>query len=238
MHFKYPLVLLSFVLIIFIVTPISFADGLVAYWDFDEGEGDVLLDKVGENHGLLKSGLPGDENLPRWTEGVKGHGLEFPVERQAYVEVAHNPDIKPTHAITIMAWIKLLGPPGRSELVCNKTDTGRYGYRFFYGWRLLNFHISDGVEDYTETASVDLKEGIWYHVAVTFDGTSVKFYLNAQEVGRKEFEKPIKINYSGNPIILGNYSGRKNAYPFHGSMDEVRIFNRALTLREIEGYLK
>lgn len=239
--FRHITIIFLLLLIISLSTPISLAgeDGLVAYWDFNEGTGNVLQDKVGDNNGVLKSGLPGDENLPQWVQGIEGHGLDFLAGKQAYVEIRHSDAIKPTDAITIMAWVKFSGNlSSRREIVGNKTDTGRYGYRLFQRYSNIYFHISDGATDYTYYTSADLKEDTWHHIAATFDGITIKLYVDGEEIGSNELSAPVKINYSNHAIILGNYLGRKDAYPFLGTMDEVRIFNRALSLDQIAEYIR
>jgi hypothetical protein len=208
-------------------------DGMVAYWSFDEGEGTIVKDLVGENHGLLKTDKDGE--IPIWTRGKLGTALMFISESMGYVEVPGHSSIKPQEALTVMAWVKLASSSGRHEIVCNKTDTSRAGYRLFQKWSELVFEISDGTEHYTLSART-LPIGVWCHVAGTFDGNVMKVYINGDQVGKMELPSQKKIAPNTQPVLIGNYLGRKNAYPFDGVIDEVRIFNRALSSEEVGEY--
>lgn len=208
-------------------------DGTVAYWSFDEGEEIIVYDEVGENHGILKADKDGE--IPIWTRGISGNALMFTPGSKGYVEIPPDKSIKPEDSLTVMAWIKTNTSRGKGEIICTKADTSLTGYRFFQEWGKLSFEISEGQEHYRLTAGT-LPVNVWCHVVATFDGKQMKVYINGDQVGVKELPSNAKIAYGVHAVMIGNYVGRKDAYPFDGVIDEVRIFNRALEEKEILTY--
>ncbi|UCD51241.1 MAG: LamG domain-containing protein, partial [Phycisphaerales bacterium] len=74
-----------------------------------------------------------------------------------------------------------------------------------------------------------LPVGEWAHVAATFDGTTAKFYFNAEMTGQGDF------SFGSDPaaaLVFGACQG-DGGNPFNGALDEVRIYDRALTAFEI-----
>jgi hypothetical protein len=78
--------------------------------------------------------------------------------------------------------------------------------------------------------SGDLPLHTWYHVAATYDGTAMRLYLNGVEVGMVDKSGALDVN-SAVPVNIGRNPDGSNH--MHGSLDDVRIYNRALTASEI-----
>ncbi len=69
------------------------------------------------------------------------------------------------------------------------------------------------------------------HVAATPDGAVMRVFINAVQKGASEVVARIVPRHS--PLIIGNYLGSKTVYPFHGMIDDVRIYDLALTEEQI-----
>src|SRR5690606_19673603 len=71
----------------------------------------------------------------------------------------------------------------------------------------------------------------WVHVAATYDGTTMRMYVNGTEESNKTFSTPPVIGSNSLGLSIGE--GSNGAYGFKGSMDDVRIYNIALGAAEI-----
>jgi hypothetical protein len=68
-------------------------------------------------------------------------------------------------------------------------------------------------------------------VAVTYDGERLRAFINCKPAA--EADTPAPIMSGTRPFFIGNYIGRKNAYAFEGAIDEVRVYDEALTEEQI-----
>lgn len=93
------------------------------------------------------------------------------------------------------------------------------------GYVLSPYYVASGIWD-----------GQWHHVAGTYDGSFVRLYVDSVEVGSGT-PTSITIGYRLSPdndLIIGQYTGTCRQYPFKGDIDEVEIFDRALSASEIQ----
>jgi hypothetical protein len=91
-------------------------------------------------------------------------------------------------------------------------------------------YVRAGAADRAVRATLALPLDTWTHIAVTYDGAMQRIYVNGVEAGSRAQTGPIAVG-NGALRIGGN-----NAFTdefFSGVIDEVRIFNRALTAAEI-----
>jgi hypothetical protein len=100
----------------------------------------------------------------------------------------------------------------------------------------LRFYISDG-DSYSESpdAGVGIWDGNWHLVAGTYDGQTVRLFVDGTEIGSGT-SSTISINYNlpeNNRLYIGAYRGSCELR-FDGRIDEVRLFSRALTDVEIQ----
>jgi hypothetical protein len=189
-------------------------------------------DAVGNNNGTAYG--------TRYGPGKVGRAFQF--DGSSFVRVPVAPSLDPA-AISIEAWIKSSGE--------GKTDLGRYRYLVAKGidpdaasYALytgptggLFFFIYDGT--HAAALSPDAGRGIWdgkwHHVAGTFDGSAVRLYVDGSQVGHGT-PSALKINYNmpaGNDLFIGNYFWPGN-WGFTGAIDELSIYNRALSASEIQ----
>ncbi|MCD6165610.1 hypothetical protein J7K19_02730, partial [bacterium] len=101
----------------------TFTRGLVAYWSFDEGTGNIAYDISGNGNNCTIYGA-------KWTKGKYGSALQFDGVDD-YVEVPHSVSLNITDAITIEAWINTSSDGGWWDSIVSKMDWGggtRPGY--------------------------------------------------------------------------------------------------------------
>ncbi len=203
---------------------------LVAHWTFDEGTGTTAVDSIngigcdlvadanwitaGQVNGAMT--LDGDGDM--LTLDGSGNTSVIPIGSQAY---------------TITAWIR---PTALSP------DRGIIGWGNYGGGRQVNAFkvINDDLVNYWWGADlavnlgdeIDLADGAWHQVAVTFDGTARELFVDGESVGGDE-------PGTNNVPNLDNFAiGRTCTFCgggefFVGDIDEVRIYDYGLTNLDI-----
>jgi hypothetical protein len=122
-------------------------------------------------------------------------------------------------------------------IACKKNDPPKRGsspgWRLSFFWGRVQFQLgSVAGKDYTvSSAEWSTPPKFWTHVAATYDGQRMRLFVNAVEVKSREVTGAIAPEKQ--PLVLANYLGRKNAYPFLGTLDDIRVYSRALTGAEI-----
>ena len=207
------------------------SNGLVAYWPFDEGVGTMTFDASGHGHtGTLV-------NDPQW---IGGPSLDFDGVND-YVDVG-TLDVT-GGALTLAAWIysrDLANCVANDCRILSKTTgTAETDHYFMLSTiesganTRLRFRLkTDGVTSTLIASSGNLPEDTWVHVATVYDGSSMLLYLNGDLVGSSGKTGSLTTNNGASAWIGGN-PPEGTARPWDGLIDEVRIYDRALSAAEI-----
>lgn len=198
-------------------------EGLVAWWAFDEDlDAPVAFDYAGHRLGGLL------DNAKR-AAGIDGNAL---VCEGGCVKVPKSAVLSPESALTITAWVKTDLAGQNNMWFLNRVMSGgtSTGYRFgvLEGKPCFEVPLTDW--SHHLKADIDLPAGRWVHLAGTFDGQTMRIYVDGEPHGA--MERPGPVNPNEFPIILGNYDVG-HASHFTGLVDEVRLYHRALTPDEI-----
>ena len=199
------------------------AQGLVAAYGFDQGSGSSVTDASGNGHTGTISGAT-------WTtQGKFGGALAFNGTNN-WVTVASTSLLNLTSAMTLEAWVLPTATSGtRDVLVKEGTNVDIYNL-YARNWRgrpEANAYIGGS----NRTAEgVTLPSNTWTHLAGTYDGTTVRLFVNGTQVASAAISGTIAT--SSGPLSIGGNS-LWGEY-FQGSIDEVRVYNRALTATEIQ----
>lgn len=191
--------------------------GLVSWWGGDQNP----LDLVGANHGTLAGGAG-------YASGEVGQAFTLDGSL-AYVQLPASATLRPS-LITVDAWINLASSTD-AIIFDNASASPYYGYEFWLGSgnRLhADVYASGHVALAGNTA---LQTGTWYHVAMTYDGSNLKLYVNGAEDGSTSVTGP--INYSVQVVPTIGKRAVYSSYYFPGLIDEVEIFNRGLSAPEV-----
>jgi hypothetical protein len=202
---------------------------LVAWWKFDETEGDKLSDSSGNNNaGTLVGG-------PQWQPagGKTGGAMAFDGVDD-YIECGNDPSVNVTKAVSVSAWIKLTGPAKDQKIASNQDDVCG-GYKIAVYDNKTEFEIRDSGNAPTTNRFVDggttLEPGVWYHVVGTYNqGGSIKTYVNAK-LDREQPASDILAPSAG--VLKIGREPFKDLYWFNGLMDDLRIYNYPLSQAEI-----
>jgi len=200
--------------------------GLVAHWSMDGGQGDVLKDQSGNGHDGKIQGA-------QWTDGKLGKGLSFD-GLDDVVDCGETLADRGLKTFTIALWIK-------TERWLNGAGIVYIGKDDYASWAAaVNTGTSGG-------RSIDFQYGRilghqevfysdqgWHHIAVVCDGSYARLYKDGEEVYNEQYSSP--VDFSGCRTVLGTH--RVNERSFKGVIDEVRIYDRALSGDEIRGLYK
>ena len=199
--------------------------GLVAAYGFEEGTGASTADSSGfGNTGALTD--------TAWNAtGRYGKALTFNGTSSS-VNVVDNNSLDLTNRMTLEAWVRpttsagwqtvlLKENPAQSDLVYalygNDPAAGAAAY------------LRSGSATTSATNTTRLPLNTWTHVAATYDGSNIRLYQNGTLVTTKAFTGTM-ANSTG-PLRIGGNSVWGEW--FQGSIDEVRVYNRALSAAEI-----
>jgi len=211
---------------------------IVLYFSFDDEEGNKVTDLSG-------NGNDGSINAAKWVDGKHGKALEFDGEG-AYVEVKSNASFDMTDGLTIMAWVNkpefLLQNNG--ETIVSRKDSGSYCFEVT-GWEnatpeKLDTEMQISGTYHRVASPGPLPLNIWVHTAVTYDGDSIRLYMDGEMVTEESWPGEITNNPNNN-LYVGIESDGVIPDATHGSfkglIDEVLMANRAFSADEIKTYM-
>ncbi len=184
--------------------------GLLAYWDFDDVE-NVAEDKTQyRNNGAAFN--------PTIVKGFFGNALNFTDE--SFVNVSSN-NLNVSN-VSIDLWINIYEPV--NSVIIEKLNS--------YGIRLENgkaVGYVNGLPEIQQPLSDVLEQNRWYHITFVSDGVYHKLYIDGLLFNSTNYN--IEIPTQDSPLSIGaDYTGSNN---FHGTIDEIRIYNYTLTDFEI-----
>jgi uncharacterized repeat protein (TIGR02543 family) len=210
--------------------------GLRSQWLFDEGSGTTADDSIGSNDGTVYNGaVPG----ANWTDGIgiNGHALSFDGTND-YVQLSASSDVLPTGSFTVEAWFRTNTNRGAYLDTENPEQRIISLHRGAVWGTLLSVYLEQGnigllywdgtapLED--RTYSTNYSDDFWHHVVVTYDQTTIRLYYDGSEV----ISAVTTIGNRGSkPAFIGAYYNSTRC--FNGTIDEVQIFNKALSEQEV-----
>jgi len=214
--------------------------GLAGLWHFDEVniDSDTSIKTTPDSSGLGNMGtlMPSDSE-PTQVLGRFGTALNFDGVDD-YVVVTDSATLEPSN-ITVEAWVRNSGSPGTYRYIVSKyyedkagswssyaLYTGGTGGLFFYVGSATTVVLSPG-------AGAGIWDGEWHHIVGTYDGSTVRLYVDGTEVGTGTFAT-LSIAYDEGDLFIGTYIANQTRWCFPGAIDEVRIWSGALTEDQIE----
>jgi len=231
-----------FIWIFVLLGPAAFAQelGLVARWTFDDGAGPAVLDSVSG----IKDTISGRF---KYVPAVLGSGLKFDGYTTCVTRKAGQAP-RLADAFTMDAWIAVAAFPWNWCPVLSQEKNDLVGYSFGIGPQgEFGIKVSIRGEWHVCLSPVRIPLRKWVHIATTFKAESgIKIFLDGQEVASLPVKG--KVAYaSGSDLLIGMNPEKRNPshivgqgagtipgwYALDGIIDEVRIFNRMLSLAEL-----
>ncbi len=214
-------------------------ESVAGIWLFDEGNGKTIKDSSGnENNGDIGSAV-------KWTDGQYGStALNFPgaaggLDGKNVVVVPHDESLSLVNW-TVTVWIKTGFENGWAEFVSKSDPVGNTDFRNYVmqiqnNTGFLRPQFTFGATQWkVATGTTDLRDGEWHHVAGTYDQSFIRAYVDGKMEGEAAFNLVPDTNEL--QLVIGSISLVKNF--FTGDIDEVGIFNVALSEGDIQMVMK
>ncbi len=194
---------------------------LVSWWRSE----DSATDSAGSNHGTPTNGAA-------YAAGMVGRALNLDGVDD-YVEVPHSAslDFGPTQPMSVNLWAKRTNPASSHMIFAKRPDCGtsvHYQMQWYEPQDCLYFGSTGGFSNGVWTTADRLPLNTWTFVSVSFDGTTATLYMDGSPVASHALAftpVAVPLRLGGEPSCGGQFFG--------GLLDEVAIFNRALTAEEI-----
>lgn len=217
-------------------------NGLAAYWPMDNvvGSGPMLDESQNQNNGFYEASSVG------LTGKVGNAWATFNTTQ--YGTAPDNPSYPDGNVMTVSAWIRA-GSLSSQQGIVAKWNYNNVGTN--YGeWALqtngsnqIRMFLTSGAGDdgvnYIDTTNANLTTNTWIHVAAVYDGTlaaadRIKIFVNGSQSSTTVTGTiPTTLYTAGtNPVYVGDFNGLNRG--FTGSIDEVKIFDRALTASQVK----
>ncbi len=206
--------------------------GLVGHWTFDEGSGFQAEDSTGTHSGTLLTYMSDQRSSSPWTSGKMGGGLAFNGFNDLVV-VADADALNLSNTLTLATWVKAdsfddwngLIVKGDSDIAYGLELASNGGLSFTANYGSLSGAVGSG--DWFSNGTITTDQ--WHHVAVTYDGSQVQFYIDG-ELDSSFAESNLTFGNSDDHLLLGaDLAGTH----FDGTLDDARVYNRALNVAEI-----
>ena len=224
------------------VTTISapVTNGLVAYWNFDENSGNAVHDASGNQiNGVLQGAS--------WAPGKFGSALNFNGNDNSvgFPDSSSFDSVYTTNQFTVAAWInqkdRQWNDWTKHQFIFMKgsSDTAPGMFELFYVAQAdkpeygFTAHFDSTDQPYGTGLWVDATNypcGQWVHLSGVYDGQTMYLYIDGVLADSQTIGKKIQSN--NGPMRIGMFGGG-GGYPFNGLIDDVRVYNRALSAAEV-----
>ena len=207
----------------------ALTDGLVGHWTFDSTAGGKAVDSSPlKNDGILI-------DAPVEVPGRIGNALQFD-GRKAQIKVPAHPSLNMTGPFSISVWVKPVPLEDRRAYgVVERWDPGSKDARNGYFLRIIpggrvTFVFWDAIGETESSTQRPVPPDEWTFLTGVFDGPTIKMYMNGKHERTAQASR-IPLSSVG-PLWIG-VGGGDGAHQFKGAIDDVRLYNRALTASEI-----
>lgn len=216
-------------------------DGLVGYWKLDQSApATTAPDASGySNDGNLTDLDPATD----WVEGVYGNALDF-TDTTGFLDIPDSDAIDLADAATLEAWIYIDSYKPFGGLFHKGDSTSfndeAYSLQFWSGNRLRLIVHNDSYARHVEVGST-LSTDRWYHIAAGWGPDGMFIYVDGELEASNStvisaFNSDADLNVGAQ--LPENYNGSYKNFPFDGKMDDIRIYNRALSAEEITAHME
>jgi hypothetical protein len=211
--------------------PPPVTDGLIAYFPLDDATGAPnvpALEKVSGMQAVYTGGQSGPKlSDPGPVNFTNPGSVHFSGADGQGLRVAEAPEaLKVTGAVSISLWLRTTAMAGDMDLVSMGDNYGLRG-----SGSAAFFQRGNGTW-LGCPGKVFVKDGLWHHAAAVKDGATVTVYVDGVPAADPCPNFP-GIDYDQAPALWLGEHGNGQLFPYEGDLDDVRIYNRALTPAEI-----
>ncbi len=205
--------------------------GLVAHWKFD---GNLKDSSPFQNDGQAVGG----KNGITFVEGVNGKGVRL--DGKSYISVKDSISLDLTDQFTFSFWVykedmrkKVDMDGGVPYIMKNPEPDEDYPYGIYEWWTLtpgITFCDESGADDIHSEKQVDIQK--WSMLTFTYDGSTMKIYMD-KELVKSELVSTSLIK-SSQPLYIGFGHFMTVDNYFKGVLDDMKVYNTALSYSEVE----
>lgn len=201
------------------------SSNLIGYWRLNGN----LTDSSASGYNLTATGTPGD------TTGVFGGAKSFVIATSyASITNASGGNLNITgNKISIAGWVKPTNTGAGWQYLCSKRDGANTGYYLaLENGTAARMFVASGAAGGVATGTTTLSNNNWYHIVGTYDGTTVRVYVNGKHDGSSAFTGNI-ASASTVPFYLA-LNSFNTAEGFTGELDDFAVFNTVLTPDQVK----
>jgi hypothetical protein len=214
------------------------ASPLRGWWPMNERSGQTVYDWSGNrNNGQLGSTAGVDDNDPSWIKGIFNVGSALRFDGDDFVTIPDSPSLRP-EKLTVSAWVRTEQTPPAFKYIVAKGSDQCFGSSFaLYTTEnsLLSFYVYQGDNHWVRSpeATDVVWDGRWHHIAGTYDGQTVRLFVDGRQVGNGTTAGgAIDYDLPTPDMVVGSYQGSCSMYLI-GDVDGVSIWDRALPISQI-----
>ncbi len=208
---------------------------LVGWWTFDEGSGNVAHDFSGNGN---DGSFNGD---PQWVDGWLGGALEFDGSGD-FLNCGNDGSLAFGDAVTMAVWIRV-NAVGVDHKIGGNQDDANGGYKMsMYSNNKVEFEIrtagNSAVLNRDTAGGTEFQVGTWYHVAGVYSLANgyIRTYVNG-ELDREMATTQV-LGVSPGTLYIGCEPYNTGGNNFNGAMDDLQLYNRALSAEEIQAIME
>jgi len=208
----------------------------LGHWKFDEGYG-TTANNSGSNDTSLNGTLSGT-GLPLWkNEGKFGKAL-YLNGSSAYVDMGNPSAAQITSDLSLSSWVYLSSNTANQDIISKRGLSGQWGYRLWVdstGTPKIDVS-STGNGMATASASQTLSKNQWHHLLGTYSGSqsAITIYVDGLQKGQTTSGVPLSLQNSTANLNIGREAGAVTSNYLNGSLDEVKLYNYALSSDEVK----
>lgn len=195
------------------------------YWAMDENSGNETIESI--------NNLQGTVSGASWTEGFSGSALQFN-GINSYVTTPYNPAYDITNEITVMSWVRWDIEPSTGQQwaqIVNKNIDNEWQLQHNSNNSQFEFALRTVNSRQYVMSNTSPQIGVWYHVTGVYNGENIRIFVNGVNDTVSARNHTGDILVSNSAINIGSRTSLDRF--FGGTIDEVRVYNFALTDSEI-----
>ncbi len=205
---------------------VTVSSGLVGWWPLDEGTGLVAHDISGQGNNATWSGVPSSPNSTYYATGVIGPYAGYFDGSDNKLTIGTKPVYEFTGPFAVSAWVNTVA----SGTILSMQNGGDNGYNLAINYGAIDFCIyANTTQNCVSGGHYPLSSPAWTYFTAVFDGSNISVYANGVLASSGHVLAPTA---STGPLVFG-VAQRGGYSNFIGSLDDVRIYNRALSANEI-----
>jgi len=203
------------------------SEDLVAHWEFDEGTGTTAVDSAGSNNGVISEATYTTGKIGSYALNFDGNG--------DYIQVSDGDSLDfegAGESFTVSAWI-YPNTLSSQRAIVYKADSDDDFWRV-HQWNDNKITCSLDTIDFNSATGV-FTVNDWYHVVCVFDKDGYgRVYINGQTSGSPVALNNEVLNIANQNLYIGQSSFTGYEFEYDGSIDDVRVYNYALSASEIQ----